>query len=367
MRSLLISLMVGGALSAQTHWESSPRSFERVPGNAAISMPVRWSVGLMQVLLEQSVLPTSMPTRPLQRVRVRRPAFASDPPDPVRTIDCELRLASVQNVARHMTIDMVANRPATLTVVAARRTVNVPATAAIGAGDAVGADLIDLPLDAPYSFAGPNLFLEWENFAPTLDVSSGHWIDAVHAVGGTDLGAAMPLGSNGCGSRGGATTMTLRADTTAPPAAGSAFPLLLNQALPTSAGVVFTFFDPLLRGPLGLGFGQNLTPLGLPGCHLWAGPDLQYPAISDSTGDVRVSVALPASPLLRGRLVSLQAIMLDPAANGRGIAVSSGMLLRPNFLGVFDRAVTILDHRGGGGISPWPPFLGLTPVLQFGF
>ncbi|MEZ5966424.1 MAG: hypothetical protein R3F56_21490 [Planctomycetota bacterium] len=367
MRNLLLVPLMACGVTAQIRWESAPPGFERVPGNAAISMPVRWSVGLMQVLFEQSVLPASLTAQPLQRMRLRRPAFAGDPADPARTIDCELRLGDSQLLARQMGWDMPANRPASLTVVAARRTYSVPATPALGAGDAIGADMIDLPLDAPFTFAGPSLFVEWQNYAPNQNVSTGHWTDAVHATGGVDLGGSMTLGSHGCGSRSGTTTMTLTANGSSPPAAGSAFPLLLRQAVPTAPGVLFTFFDPLLRNPLGLSFGQDLTVLGLPGCFLWAGPDIQTPIASDVVGEARASVTLPSSTLLRGRLVAVQALVLDTAANGLGVAASSGVLLRPNFMGVFDRVVTVLDNRPTAGTSLWPPFLGLAPILQLGF
>lgn len=368
MRLSWIPLIVCGAVSAQTRWESTPLGFERVPGNAGLSLPVRWSVGVMQVLLEQSVLPARLNTTPLLRVRFRRAAFASDPADPARTIDCELRLGHLQSTARQMTADMAQNRlVANLVVVAARRTYNVPATPALGAGDAVGADLIDLPLDAPYVFTGPSLLVEWENQAATQNISSGHWVDAVHMEAGVDQGVAVPLGAQGCGSRGGASSMVLLADTTAPPTLGTAFPVLLRNALPLTAGVVMAYLDPLTRGPLGLPFGTDLATFGLRGCYLWAGPDVQLQAASTTLGDVRTSLTLPNIISLRGRPVSMQGFVLDPTANALGVAGSAGLLLRPNFVGVFDRAATVLEHRPNSTTSPWPPFVGLTPVIQLGF
>jgi len=365
MRLSSLSCIVCSALVGQTRWTSSPRGFETMPGNAGLSMPVRWTVGLMQVLVEQSVLPATLASAPLVRIRLRRAAFASDPPDPARTLDCELRLGNSGLLARHLTPDMVANRPGSLTVVAARRSYNVPATPALGPGDAVAADFVDLPLDAPFSFAGPNLFLEWQNWAPSQDVSPGHWVDAVHFPGGVDLGLVVQAGAHGCGSRGGA-AMVLEAGSSSPPAAGATFPVLLRRAAPTSACVLLTFFDPMLRSPLGLRFGQALGAAGMPGCYLWAGPDLQVGFTSDASGDGRAGVGLPNSSLLRGRTVSMQAVTLDRTANAPGVATSSGLLLRPDFVGVYDRAVTVLEYRSGSTSSPWLPFLGLMPVLLLG-
>lgn len=367
MNKVLVACMVCSGLAAQTRWESGPRGFENLPGNAGLSLPARWSVGLLQVLMETSVAPPSLTSSPLQRVRFRRQAFAGDPADPVRTIDCELRLADSLAMARQLTVDMAANRPASLTVAAARRVYNVPATPALGPADSVGADLIDLPLDAPFAFQGPSLFLEWQNYAPTQSVSTGHWVDAVHMPGGVDLGLAVQVGAHGCGSRGGTSTMTLQADTTAPPTLGTPFPVLVRNAAANAPGVVFTFVDPLVRGPLGLPFGQDLAAIGMPGCHLWAGPDIQTSVAANALGDARTSVTLPNLIVLRGRPTSMQGITLDAAANTMGVAASSGLVLRPDFVGVFDRAVSIIEFRDNSTVSPWAPFLGLTPVVLFGF
>src|SRR5690606_8467378 len=106
--------------------------------------------GRMQVLIEGSLLPGELGTSTLRRVRLRRAAFADDPAAPARTLDCELRLGSTPATARQLSQDMSANVPVGLVVAAARRRYDVPATPALGPGDAVGADLVDLPLDAPF-------------------------------------------------------------------------------------------------------------------------------------------------------------------------------------------------------------------------
>ncbi len=361
-----MGLLCGGLL-AQTRWESSPPRFERVPGNAGLSMPVRWSLGRMQVLIEASVLPATLRTTPLHRVRLRRAPFATDPAAPARAIDCELSFGSTTATARQITRDMVANQPSGVVVVAARRTYNVPATPALGGGDAVGADLVDLPLDAPFSFAGPNLFVDWQNFAPSLVVSAGHWVDAVQIDLMGDLGLALPLGAHGCGSVGGTSTMILAPETSAPPTLGVAFPVAVRNTLPSVPGLLMASLEPLQRNPLGLPFGQELGVIGMPGCWLWAGFDLALPATSTPLGVLRGSLTLPNLVALRSSQVSVQGVSLDPGLNGLGWAVSSGLMLRPDFVGVFDRASTVLEYRASSTISPWLPFVGLTPVILFGF
>lgn len=320
----------------------------------------------MQVLVEGSVLPPALTTTPLTRVRMRRGAFAEDPAFPTRSIDCELRLGSTPVPARHLTSSLVSNRPANLTVAAARRTYSVPATPALGPGDAIGADLIDLPLDAPFTFAGPNLFLEWRNLSPSLDVSAGHWVDAVQVNPAADLGLALLLGTRGCGTIGGALAMSLVPDTMAPPALGVAFPLVLRNALPTAPGVLMAGLEPLQRPPFGLAFGQDLSVLGMPGCWLWAGADVTVSAAANAQGAMRAELTLPNVAALRSSQVSVQAVTPAPGQNVLGLATSSGVMLRPDFVGVFDRAVTVLDHRIDATLAAFPPFLGLTPVLLLG-
>ena len=211
------------------------------------------------------------------------------------------------------------------------------------------------------------MFVDWQNFAPTLGVSAGHWVDAVQIDPAGDLGLALPLGTHGCGSVGGTTTMILAPETLAPPTLGVAFPMAVRNTLPSVPGLLMAAWEPLQRNPLGLPFGQGLGVIGMPGCWLWAGFDLVLPASSTPLGTLRGSLTLPNLTALRSRQVSVQGVSLDPGLNGLGWAVSSGLMLRPNFVGVFDRASTVLDYIANSTISPWEPFVGLTPVILFGF
>lgn len=355
------------ATPAQT-WFSVPPRFEPTPGNSGVSMPGRWAQGIMQVLLQPQQLPSNLAATPLLAVRLRRPAFAEEPAWPARTVTVAVHLGDTTRNADQASGRMPDNRPTPLTTVFPQATVNMPASAALGPRDAVGAVMLDLPFAAPWTFAGPNLFIEFETFAGSQDVSAYHWVDAVDVTGG-DTGTTVPLGAFGCGSRTARPMVLEPTNFGSAMQLGSAYPLLLRNTVPSAPGFVALRFDPVRNAPLGLPMGSDLATLGMPGCVLWAASDAfvegAFFAVADANGNLRASVTLPDLPSLRGAQLGAQAFALDQGFNTLGVTSSNGLLIRPNFVGVFTQASTVLTHRPQEPFSPWRPFFGYTPVLLF--
>lgn len=349
-------------------WFSVPPRHEGVPGNSGVSMPGRWASGTMQVLLQRDILPSDLTTTPLLGLRLRRAAFPDEPSWPARSVDIEVRLASSALPTSRIAGHLPTNRQAhTLTVVVPRATVNLPPTTPLGVRDTVGPLLLDLPFTAPFTFAGPNLYVEWENFAATQNVSPYHWTDAVDVTGG-DVGFTVPLGAYGCGGRSARPMLLEPVPIEAAMALGTAYPLLLRNTKPSAPGFVALRLDPERNPPLGLPMGSDLAAFGMPGCPIWAGStgfvEGSFPAVADVNGNLRVAVTVPDLPALRGSRLGMQAFALDRAHNSLGVTSSNGLLARPNFAGVFNHAVTVLDPTAGP-FSPWLPFVGYTPVFLF--
>src|SRR5215831_2425253 len=64
--------------SAQTRTVLPPIA-ETLPGNAAVSLPLRWSQGVLQVVLDAQML-APLQGRTLTGIRMRRPSFPGEPP-----------------------------------------------------------------------------------------------------------------------------------------------------------------------------------------------------------------------------------------------------------------------------------------------
>jgi hypothetical protein len=377
LRSALSLLLAQLALPAQaTTWVSLPPGYEKFPGNGAFSLPARWSQGTMQVIFDHPLLPQSLLGQTLKRVRVRRPAFVGEPPYPVRNLTFKLSVGIPGKPAAFLETDLAKNRPATppATVVAGPIAYSIPATQPHGKGDAVAADLVDLPFTTPFLYPATSqgLYVEWETGSPALDIGSTHWVDAVYSFANNDRGAVFTTGNGGCGSSAAPLPMQLLPADSAAPALGTATRLTLRYARKSSEVWVLT-------GPLdtesvippftgGVPFGASLAPAGAPGCHLWTGllgASLRY--TTDAFGQLDFQMTIPNDPLLKGQRLHLQAFCLDPTLNALRLAASNGLTLVPDELGLKGFLGTVVCLGSGCTASQWPAWINTAPVLLLGY
>jgi hypothetical protein len=135
---------------------------------------------------------------------------------------------------------------------------------------------------------------------------------------GDDTGSYRPLGAACPGSGG---TPSLHA--TGLPRVGASFGLELdraraNAAAPLAVGVSDKVW---LGGPLPFGFGA----LGAPLCALFVSTEILVPFTTDAAGQVRVGIAVPATPALVGAGAFPQFLVLDPGANLAGLVSTNAL------------------------------------------
>ncbi len=359
----LLALALPFPLPAQDF--AIPSQLQGLPGNRGISMPGRWSQGVMQVIWDRELIPDELKGQTIRRIRLRRPSFPDEPDYPALQRTFKVSMGMTQTFARGMTSILEDNRPASLTVVAGPTTVSLPAVSAQGAGDPVAGALIDLVLDQPFVVDGTgNLFLEWENLDSSLSISQHHWIDAIQIP--QEGGIALQVGNGGCGSVLAQAPMTLSPVPGPPPASGTVIRLQLRRALPGVPALVVLGLDPQNKQPpWNLGFGGHLGALSLPGCYQWTGLELAFPQLINPLGAMAIKLAFPPDVELSGQRIGVQVAVADPQANSLGFAFSNGVLLFMDTVGASPDCASVLAP-GTESPSPFPPFRGLAPLILFG-
>lgn len=130
-----------------------------------------------------------------------------------------------------------------------------------------------------------------------------------------DLAWATPFGK-GCPG-GNALVPTLGYPVT--PKLGTAnFSVDLSQAAATSpAYLLFGVTNAAPNYPI------DLTPINMPGCKLYVSPDVAIPFATNTAGAGSVPLPIPNSSAAFGVRVFNQTLVIDPGANGLGIAASN--------------------------------------------
>ncbi len=381
----LFPLLLLSPLCAQTV-ATIPEAFERVPGNFALSMPGRWSVGIMQTVINKAMIPAGLKNATVSRVRLRRSNFLGTGAAPAKTIQLTLQMGPSAFAANKMWGEVEKNYGTGMVYVVGASgqgaTYSIPALPAPGRGDALGAALIDLPLSVPYVFADQNTLIEWETMAGTFDVTDPHWIDAVSNPGGVVAGAAVSVGHGGCGPSGAAIPMALDATPGSRwPKWGSSTQVELEGGAPGQDLILNVELDPLANATA-LAWGGTFGSIGQPSCHVWAGIGLNLivlPSKTNFLGGATVSVPFPASPgpSFLGKRVGLQALMVQPS-----FAASNGVVLMMNQIDVGADVSTIIipgthypDYlrplinpktMASDPINaPWGRLDGVSPVFEF--
>ena len=289
-----------------------PSALASQPGNAALSLPLRWSHGVLQVRIDAQLLPASLQGQSIQGVRLRRPAFLGEPAYGATTRTLTVRGGFQPETAGQITVDLAANRPANLTVLFGPAPVTVPATPATGPGTTVGPELLHVPFSQPLPVATGSLFLEFEAGDAPLQVVPGHWVDALWLENGIETGYVVTVGDGSCTTRPQPTELRWNAATG--PQVGGTAAFVVTGALPANAaaGLVLHWIglDPQTAppGPIHFGFGTDLGPLdpGLAGCRWWAPMLITWFGTTDPTG--RIETTLPLAPgVLPGMRLGVQA------------------------------------------------------------
>ncbi len=105
------------------------------------------------------------------------------------------------------------------------------------------------------------------------------------------------------------------------PEVGRSFGLLLDQARPLSACVLFTGLSNTRYGgiPLPLDFGL----FGAKGCYLYVSGEFLFPFLSDAQGKAKLPVPIPPLKSLIGTQFYQQVLVLDTPANSLGMVFSN--------------------------------------------
>lgn len=390
MRPLLLLLCCASPapLLAQTLQATVPAIAAELPGNAGMSMPLRWGQGVLQVQIDKGMLPAALVEgRSITALRLRRPTLVDEPAYAALNRQLVVRAGFCSQHANTLVQDLAANRAAVnatatgtgLVTVFGPATVAVPATAATTHADRLGAGLMTIPLSPPLpvppaaTLADAGLFVEFETVEAVFGADPGNWVDAVWVDPSAITGYAVPLGSRGCDP---AHVFTLVYNTGSPPRRGVAAQLGLDRAVP--GALVVTFFgleplthavNPVLGNGFHLGLGQSLASLGMPGCVQWSPMDAIAFGTSSQTGAYSWSIALPPAYTTVGMMLSVQAAELAPTANPLGVVVSNGqaLVLDDNGIAAHCASVMFLGVPTATSQSPWPAWQGLMPVLGLDF
>jgi hypothetical protein len=182
----VLAVASGGAVAAQAS-TVVPQVCAALPGNAAVSLPLRWSHGTMQVFVDPELLPGLL-GQTLTGLWLRRPTLPGDGAyAPIqRTLTVR---GGFQPFPAAMMVGSVAqNRPANTAVLFGPTAVTTLAAPAPGPTTTVGGDLLHVVFTQPLPVAAGTLFLEIETGDAPLQVGADHWVDAFWHANGADGG-----------------------------------------------------------------------------------------------------------------------------------------------------------------------------------
>ncbi|HEX5050523.1 MAG TPA: hypothetical protein VFZ65_02010 [Planctomycetota bacterium] len=346
-----------------------PSAFALLPGNAALAMPLRWSQGTMQVRIGASQLPAGLIGQTITGLRLRRPSLAGDVAYGALQRTLTVRGGFQTQSPVSMGTGLLANRPATTSVLFGPATVNVAPTPAPGPASTVGPSYLQIVFSQPLPVVAGTLFLEFEASDAPLQFAPEHWVDGVWIQNGVETGYAARFGDGSCTTRPERTELRWN-DAAQGPHVGGTAALELSGAPPTnatSAGFVLCWaaVAPQTRPPSATyaGFGGPLSVFdpGLVGCHQWAPFDVTWFGVTDATGRFHTSFALTSGAFVGMRL-GVQAAWFDESRAGLPLSFSNGLVLVLSSVGVGDQCATAF-FPAASATSPWLPFVGQMPVI----
>ncbi|MCC6671777.1 MAG: S8 family serine peptidase [Planctomycetes bacterium] len=309
-----------------------PNALATAMGNSASNIPFGQGEARHQQIVAGSQLAGALTVHGL--------AFRQDngnPPDPhLREFwnELEIVLAPTTVAQGQMTATFANNVTGAPTRVLARQAVSLPTLS--GTNAVPGTFAVRVLFDQPFAWqavAGENLCVDIaksdsaaSGYAPEYPVDSvlfNPLMGTVQAPTATaTAGTVLPSRGLVLGllARGGGAVPELIAQ--GAPAMGNTYALRLARGRPSaSAAMVLGASDSLFGG---VALPIDLGGIGAPGCFLRASPELLAPFGLDAKGAGELRVAVPAVPALLGGPIVHQGLVLDPAANPLGLAVSNG-------------------------------------------
>lgn len=343
-------------LAAQTT-ATVPTICSNLPGNAALSMPLRWTHGTLQVFVDAVLLPASLSGQTITGLRLRRSTLLGDTADPAITRTLTVRGGFQPALAAQMIGGLTANRPANVQVLFGPAAVPTNALSAPSPASAVGPDLLRIVFTTPLPVATGTLFLEFTCGDSPLQILTTHWVDGVWFSGGADTGYAVTVGTGACTTRPDSTW--LRWTNATGPTAGSTGSMQLVGAPPSGIALAWAGLDPQA-----VGFGTSLAAIdpGLVGCYQWTPLQVSWFGVADASGRFTTSLAVPAAAALGTRL-GVQAAWFDASRVGVPLSFSNGLVLVVGSAGVGNHCSSMF-FPGTSTASPWPAFVGQMPVLM---
>lgn len=106
------------------------------------------------------------------------------------------------------------------------------------------------------------------------------------------------------------------------PEIGTSFDVLLDLALPSTSAALFVGSSNAMWNSVPLPIG--LGPLGAAGCSILASGEIIAPVVVNATGAASLTIAIPDLAALVGAVFYNQFYVVDPLANGSGLAWSNG-------------------------------------------
>lgn len=363
---LPLAVLLATALPAQNQ-VTVPAVCSTLPGNAAVSLPLRWSHGTMQVRIAQSLLPAALQGQTITGLRLRRPTFLFEPAYPAVSRTLTVRGSFQTDSPAQLTSSLAQNRLAGVQVLFGPAAVASPATPLPGPAATTGQDVLHVVFTQGLPVVPGTLFLEFEAGDAPLQVAATNWVDAVWFDGGVENGYVVSVGDGSCTSRPAPTQLWWN-DSVGPQVGGTARFRLdgAPPTTPTSGGLVLMWMglDPETQppGPTNLGFGVSfgLVDPGLAGCHQWAPLDLPWAGVTDAVGGFTTTFPLANVPV--GARIGVQAAWLDGTRPGLPFSFSNGLVMVLNTVNVGAGCATAW-FPANLALSPWPAFLGQMPVL----
>lgn len=363
----LLSMTLAGAVLAQSSVVVPP-ALELLPGNAALSLPLRWSYGILQVRIDSQLLPTALNGQTITGLRMRRPSFLGEPDYPPLQRTLTVRGGFQPELAGQIGMNLVNNRPANLSVLFGPAPVSLGATPATGPATAIGADQLHIVFTQGLPVGTGTLFLEFETSDAPLQISPAHWVDAVWIDDGIETGYAVTVGDGGCTTRPEPTE--LRWNDTLGPQVGGTAKFVVTGAHPAAgaSGLVVHWIgvDPQTAppGPTHFGFGAPMAPIdpGLAGCYWWAPFTITWFGVTDANGRLETTLPLAAG-VTPGMRLAVQAAWIDESRPGLPFSLSNGLLLAMNGIGVGGWCSSVF-FPAGVTTALWAPFVGQMPVLR---
>jgi hypothetical protein len=332
-----------------------------LPGNAALSMPFRWSQGTLQVFVDATLLPAGFVGQSITGVRFRRPRLLGEVGYPAVQRTLTVRGGFLPFPAAQMQGSILQNRPTNTSILFGPAAVNLAASPAPAAGAAIGADLVRIVFSQPLPVAAGMLFLEFEGTMVPWQISPDHWVDGVW-LPGADTGYAVTVGDGSCTTRSQPTE--LRWTGNGGPAVGGAAAIEVRGAPPTFGASVGLVVYWLGVEPQASAFGLSLAGVdpSFANCFQWAPTDLVLSGVADIQGRFATTFPLPAGVPIGVRL-GVQAAWFDGSRPVVPLSLSNGLVLVLGSAGV-GTACNSIWFPAASTVSPWQPFIGQMPVLM---